>query len=57
MHKLSEGFNKLITEKINEQTYQTRERALKYKDEAKRRDSAKQMAENEDKLPIKQHKV
>ena len=39
MHRLSEGFNKLITEKINEQAYQTRERALKYKDDLERRDS------------------
>ena len=41
MHKLSEGFNKLITGKINEQAYETRERALMYKDEKKKRDSAK----------------
>ena len=41
MHKLSEGFNKMITDKINEQTYEHRERALKYKDDLQRRETIK----------------
>lgn len=48
MHKLSEGFNKLITGKINEQAYESRERALMYKDEKTKRDSAKRIKEGED---------
>ena len=47
MHKLSEGFNKLVTGAINEQVYETRERALMYKDEKQRRDSAKRIKEGD----------
>ena len=42
MHKLSAGFNKMITDKINEQTYEHRERALKYKDHLKKRETFKE---------------
>ena len=48
MHRISEGFNKLITGKINEQAYETRERALMYKDEKTKRDSAKRIKEVDD---------
>ena len=57
MHRLSEGFNKLITEKINEQAYQTRERALKYKDDLERRDSYIKEQEQQNKIEEKQQRT